>query len=202
MKRPHENPSDRLWVEYSQAFKTFDDLTLARWMSQTLGQLEGRAWRLSHPLVATYRLAASVGHEREIWHKRLVTIPSSYTEAPCCRSPLLVLFNSEILESGLRCHHCGGTAVPLEDIPAPLRRTIINWAAPYALNHEIAHWSDEDQPDNYDEILDEAAEKAKDCLVDAGQILMPKLLNFLPTLTWEDQDYCLDVQPEDIDLRS
>jgi len=33
---------DQLWKEYSLVFHDFDDLTLARWLAQTLGQLEGR----------------------------------------------------------------------------------------------------------------------------------------------------------------
>ncbi len=200
MSLQHQKPSDRLWVECSQAFSSFDDLTLARWMSQTLGQLEGRVWRLSHPLISTYRLAGIVGHEREIWHQRLVTIPSPYTEARCCRAPLLVVFNSEIVKSGLLCHHCGGTAVPFKNVPAPLRSAIQSWAKSYALNHDIAHWGEDDQPDDYDEVLDEAAEQAQDFLADAAQTLMPRLLEFFPAVIWEDQDYCLMVQPEDIEL--
>ena len=45
-----ESSTDRLWREYSRAFEDFDDLMLARWLAQTLGQLQGRAWRFSHPL--------------------------------------------------------------------------------------------------------------------------------------------------------
>ena len=77
-----ESPFDRLWREYSAVFRDFDDLTLARWLAQTLGQLQGRAWRLSHPLLGAYRLAAQLAHDRQIWHKRLATTPHSYSEAP------------------------------------------------------------------------------------------------------------------------
>jgi len=55
-----ESPLDLLWKEYSLIFREFDDLTLARWLAQTLGQLEGKAWRLSHPLLGAYRLAAEL----------------------------------------------------------------------------------------------------------------------------------------------
>ena len=55
-----ESPLDALWQEYARAFQGWDDLTLARWLAQTLGQLEGRAWRLSHPLVGAYRLGAAL----------------------------------------------------------------------------------------------------------------------------------------------
>jgi len=48
---------------------------------KTLGQLEGRAWRLSHRLVGAYRVAAQVAHEKQIWFKRLVTPPEEYAES-------------------------------------------------------------------------------------------------------------------------
>ena len=84
-----ESPLDRLWKEYGGVFRAWDDLTLARWMAQTLGQVEGRVWRLSHPLLGAYRLAAQMAHDRQIWFKRLATAPSAYTEAECCRAPVL-----------------------------------------------------------------------------------------------------------------
>jgi hypothetical protein len=62
MSNISDDPLDRLWQEYEAVFRDFDDLMLARWMAQTLGQLEGRAWRLSHPLVGAYRLAANHAH--------------------------------------------------------------------------------------------------------------------------------------------
>ena len=74
-----ESPLDLLWKEYGLVFRDFDDLTLARWLAQTLGQIAGKAWRLSHPLLGAYRLAAQLGHERQIWSKRLATPPSAYT---------------------------------------------------------------------------------------------------------------------------
>jgi hypothetical protein len=85
-----ESLPDPLWKEYSVVFEKFDEMTLARWLAQTLGQLEGRVWRFSHPLVGAYRLAAEVGHDRQIWLKRLATVPASFPEAPaaarrCCR---------------------------------------------------------------------------------------------------------------------
>ena len=60
-----EGSPDRLWAEYSSVFEGFDDTTLARWLAQTLGQLGGRVWRFSHPLIGAYRLAAEVGHRRQ-----------------------------------------------------------------------------------------------------------------------------------------
>ncbi|MEI7535426.1 MAG: hypothetical protein WCK57_13745, partial [Verrucomicrobiae bacterium] len=60
MDTTSNSPLDSLWTEYGRTFATWDDITLARWLAQTLGQLEGRVWRLSHPLVGAYRLAAQV----------------------------------------------------------------------------------------------------------------------------------------------
>src|ERR1035437_6976569 len=56
MAMESDSPLDSLWQEYGRTFRDWDDLTLARWLAQTLGQFEGRAWRLSHPLVGAYRL--------------------------------------------------------------------------------------------------------------------------------------------------
>ena len=104
---------DQLWKGYGRAFQDFDDHTLARWLAQTLGQLEGKAWRLSHPLVGAYRLGAQLGHERQIWHKRLATPPAAYAESPCCRAQALPLFTRDVCGSGLGCQHCKEASVPL-----------------------------------------------------------------------------------------
>jgi hypothetical protein len=37
-----DSPLDQLWKEYSLVFREFDDLTLARWLAQTLGQRGGK----------------------------------------------------------------------------------------------------------------------------------------------------------------
>src|SRR5512145_2499289 len=104
-----ESPLDRLWKEYSALFREWDDLTLARWMAQTLGQIEGRVWRLSHPLLGAYRIGAQLAHDRQIWHKRLATTPQAYPESSCCRAPLLPLLTRDVLDAGLVCQHCGET---------------------------------------------------------------------------------------------
>src|SRR6185369_16236310 len=106
-----DSPLDTLWKEYGRVFADFDDLTLARWLAQTLGQLEGKSWRLSHPLVGAYRLAAQLGHDRQIWFKRLATPPAAYVESSCCRAPLLPLLTRDVRESGLICQHCNETLV-------------------------------------------------------------------------------------------
>ena len=115
-----DSPFDLLWKEYSLVFREFDELTLARWMAQTLGQFEGKVWRLSHPLMGAYRLAAQVAHERQTWFKRLATPPQAYPESPCCRAPMLPLLTREVQESGLICQHCNETLVPFDELPEPL----------------------------------------------------------------------------------
>src|SRR5437667_1621531 len=162
MANMSEAPLDRLWREYSLVFRDFDDLTLARWLAQTLGQLEARAWRLSHPLLGAYRLAAQAAHDRQIWFKRFVNIPSAYLEAPCCRAPLLPLLTRDVLEAGLICQHCGEACIPFEEAPAELQKQIRPWAEEYAPIHAVAHWDDarRKRAGDYEGKLDEAADQA------------------------------------------
>jgi len=197
-----ESIPDRLTKEYSQAFEAFDDLTLARWLSQTLGQLKGRAWRFSHPLVGTYRLAAEVGHHRQIWLKRLANIPAGFSPSPCCRAPFLPLLTRDIVQSGLICQHCTETLVSFEDLPDELKKLVQPWADMYADVHAVAHWTDQQikrSPD-YDQDCDEAAGKAEVLLGQAACMLSPRFLEHYPVILWEDQDECLEVLPEDIIL--
>src|ERR1043166_5799391 len=135
-----DSPLDNLWKEYGRVFADFDDLTLARWLAQTLGQLEGKSWRLSHPLVGAYRLAAQLGHDRQIWFKRLATPPAAYTESPCCRAPMLPLLTRDVCDAGLICQHCSDTLVAFEDIPEAVRGDLENWAELYAPVHAVSHW--------------------------------------------------------------
>lgn len=202
MADERESPLDRLWREYGEVFRAFDDLTLARWMAQTLGQLEGRVWRLSHPLLGAYRLAAQVGHQRQIWLKRLATPPVAYLEAPCCRAPLLPLLTRDVVESGLICQHCSETAVPLEELPPSLQTQLRAWGEEYAKVHAVAHWDERQQKrvGNYDREFEKAATKAEELLALAGTELAPKLVEFYPAVIWEDQDECLEVRPEDVPL--
>jgi hypothetical protein len=202
MAHDAESSLDALWTEYSQVFRDFDDLSLARWMAQTLGQLQGRAWRLSHPLLAAYRLAAHISHDRQIWLQRLATSPPAYPAAPCCRAPMLPLLSRDVLESGLVCLHCNSTAVPFEELPEDLQPLVRGWAEEYGPVHAVAHWEEKKQqttPD-YDQAFDEAAAKAETLLAFAGHQLLPKLLEIYPAVVWEDQDECLEVRPEDVKL--
>ena len=196
-----DSPLDKLWKEYAKVFHDFDDLSLARWLAQTLGQLEGRAWRLSHPLLGAYRLGAQMAHDRQIWHKRLATPPAAYREAECCRAPLLPLFTRDVVESGLICQHCGDTCVAFEDVPAELQPSIRAWAGEYAPLHAVAHWNDQERKraGNYDGKFEDAAVQIEQLLARAGLELAPKFLDHYPAIVWEDQDECLEVRPEDIE---
>jgi hypothetical protein len=197
-----ESALDRLWKEYGAVFRDWDDLTLARWMAQTLGQLEGKAWRVSHPLLGVYRLAAQAGHDRQVWFKRLASPPAAYPESPCCRAPLLPLFSRDVLESGLVCQHCTDTCVPFEEIPSGLQKEIRDWAKEYEPLHAVAHWEEDQRKRaaNYEKELEEAATEVERLLDIAGRKIVPQLLEHYPAIVWEDQDECLEVRPEDISV--
>jgi hypothetical protein len=200
MSTENESPLDRLWREYAQLFRQFDDLTLARWMCQTLGQLRGRVWRFSHPLVGAYRLAAQIGHERQVWLKRLASPPAAFPNAECCRAPLLPLITRDVLESGLICQHCSATLLALEELPQDLQQPIRTWADAYAPVHNVAHWDDTQQraAKDYDQEYENAAKQGERLLLRLGHELAPTLLDLFPAVIWEDQDECLEVRPEDI----
>jgi hypothetical protein len=203
MDLEHEtSPLETLWHEYGRSMRDWDDLTLGRWLAQTLGQLEGRAWRFSHPLAVIYRLGAQIGHDRSIWLKRLATPPAAYLESPCCRAPFLPLLTRDVRESGLVCLHCSETLIPFDEIPAELREEIGSWAQLYEPVHAVAHWDDRQRrrASSYDSAFENAAQQAEKLLIRAGKDLAPHLLNFYPTAIWEDQDECLEVRPEDVTL--
>jgi len=195
-----DSPLDQLWNEYGQVFREFDDLTLARWLAQTLGQLSGKAWRWSHPLIGAYRLAAQIAHDRQIWFKRLATPPPAFLESPCCRAPMLPFLTRDIRETGLICQHCNDTLVPFEEIPDAIRGDLDTWAQQYSPIHAVAHWDDRQRKGagNYDRAYEQAAKEAEALLSRAGHQLAPRMLEFYPAVVWEDQDECLEVRPEDI----
>ena len=196
------SPLDALWSEYSRAFQSWDDLSLARWLAQTLGQLEGRAWRLSHPLIGAYRLGAQTAHDRQIWFKRLATPPAAYAESPCCRAPFLPLLTRDVRTEGLICQHCNEVLVPFDEIPIELRPALEAWALNYEPIHAVAHWDDRQrkQAGNYDAAYENAAQQAETLLARSGREIAPQLLNCYATVIWEDQDECLEVRPEDVRL--
>jgi hypothetical protein len=199
---PSDSPIDRLWREYAQTFRDFDDLTLARWCSQTLSQLRGRVWRSSHPLVGAYRLAAQQAEHRQIWLKRLVGMPVGYVEAPCCRAPLLPLFTREVVQNGFICQHCSETCIHFDDLQAAFQERLKTWAAAYDPVHQVAHWDDRQRKKakDYDTAFEDAAQQAEKLLAEAAQTLVPTLLDIYPAAVWEDHDDCLEVRPEDIEL--
>ena len=194
-------PNDHLWKEYARTFRDWDDLTLARWLAQTLGQIEGRVWRLSHPLMEAYRLAAQLAHDRQIWFKRLATPPAAYAESHCCRAPMLPLLTRDVKESGLICQHCNEPLVPLDEIPAEIRPRLEAWADEYAPVHQVAHWDEHQQKcsGDYNRAYEAAAQQAERLLARAGYQIGPALLEHYPAIIWEDHDECLEVQPEDIE---
>jgi hypothetical protein len=197
-----ESASDRLWREYNRVFADFDDLTLARWLAQTLGQLQGRTWRFSHPLIGAFRLAAEVAHSRQIWLKRLASVPRDFYEAPCCRAPIVPLLTRDVLETGLICQHCSETVVPFDEMPGELQSAIKSWSADYAPVHAVAHWDDRQRKSvpNYDKAYENAAQNAEKLLAFVGKNLTAQFLDHYPLIIWEDQDECLEVTPEDIAL--
>ena len=203
MDPEHEtSPLESLWREYGRGMRDWDDLTLARWLAQTLGQLAGRAWRFSHPLAVVYRLGAQIGHERSIWLKRLATPPAPYTESTCCRAPILPLLTRDVRESSLVCLHCSETLIPFDEIPAEIRDEIEAWAQQYEPIHAVAHWDNRQRRrvGSYDSAFENAAQEAEKLLAHAGKDLAQKLLNYYAAVIWEDQDECLEVRPEDVTL--
>ena len=76
------------------------------------------------------------------------------------------------------------------------------WAQKYSPLHAVAHWDDAQRKKsrNYDGALDDAADDVEELLAAAGKTIVPKFLEFYPAIVWEDQDECLEVRPEDIEL--
>jgi hypothetical protein len=194
------SPLDSLWSEYRDVFRSWDDLTLARWLAQTLGQFEGRAWRMSHPLMGAYRLAAQLAHDRQIWFKRLATPPIAYCESPCCRAPMLPLLTRDVRESGLICPHCDEPMLPAAELPEEALAGVVQWAEQYAPVHAVAHWDDRQRKDSgdYDRAFENAAREAEVLLARGGTEVAAFLLEHYPAVVWEDQDECLEVRPEDV----
>ena len=194
------SPLDSLWKEYARAFQDWDDLTLARWLAQTLGQLEGRAWRLSHPLVGAYRLGAQLAHDRQIWFKRLATPPAAYAESPCCRAPFLPLLTRDVRESGLICQHCSETLVPFEEIPAEVRAERRGVGA--AIRTRPCRRALGRPPAARRGKLRCGLRKrggAGGTIARArGPRTRAEAAEVYPTVIWEDQDECLEVRPEDV----
>lgn len=113
---------------------------------------------------------------------------------------MLPLLTRDIRETGLICQHCGDTLVAFDDMPDAIRGEVDDWAQLYAPVHAVAHWDDRQRKSagNYDRAFEQAAKEAEVLLSRSGRELAPKLLEFYPSLVWEDQDECLEVRPEDV----
>ena len=194
------DPFNLLLDEYAQTFRAWDDERLLRWLVQTLGQLYGEIWRLSHPLVMACRLAGGVAYERQLWLRGHVLWPEDYPRSTCCQAPLTPLFTRDILHSGLLCLHCNQTAVPFEQLPRRIQAEIRQWARAYQEIHAVAHWPEEQrrQVDDYEEVYEQAASEAEEMLRAVRLQILPRLARRFPILIWEDSDECLDVWPEDV----
>jgi hypothetical protein len=66
----------------------------------------------------------------------------------------------------------------------------------------VAHWEDAQRKKSgdYDKAFENAAKKAEKLLADAGAKVLPLFLEHYAAVIWEDQDECLEVRPEDIEL--
>jgi len=200
MSEDEQAQLDLLWQEYGSFLKSWDDLSLARWMAQTLGQLGGKVWRLSHPLIGIYRLAAVESHHRGLRLARLAQIPHDYPPAPCCGNPLLPLVTRDVGEEGMVCSHCNGKAFTLDQLPKDLEEGLINWSERYAEVHGVAHWSESQKQacKDYEKAYNEAAQKAEHMLLELGKKILPKGLDHYPAVIWEDHDECLDIRADDL----
>ncbi|MGC8885947.1 MAG: hypothetical protein ACP5MG_02165 [Verrucomicrobiia bacterium] len=198
MNEDKDQALEKLFQEYESVFKSFDDLSLARWLAQSAGHLAGGCWRISHPFIVTYKLAAVVAYDRQIWHKRLVNLPIGFTESPCCSAPFMPVLTRDVIECGLLCHHCLETIVPFGEIPENVRHLLTDWQKEYSQVHNVAH-CDEDLRSlnsNYNKTLSESREKALKLLYSLGREIAPKFLDYYPIIIWEDQDECLGITPE------
>jgi hypothetical protein len=153
-------------------------------------------------LLGAYRLAAQVAHERQVWLKRLANAPAAYPDAPCCRAPLLPLFTRDVMDSGLVCQHCSGTAVPFDELPAELQASIKDWVELYKPVHAVSHWEEDERrrAGDYDKAFEKAASEAEKLLVRAASEIVPRFLELYPAVIWEDQDECLEIRPEDLQI--
>lgn len=189
-----------LWQEHTRALKSWDDLSLARWLSQTLGQLHERCWRASHPLVVAYRLGATVAHQRDLWNRRSLSFNHNYQAASCCGAPSIPFISFEVCTHGVYCSCCGEVLARLEDLAPALAAKFRDWGRAYDPIHQVAHWTDPErkQCGDYDKALDLSCERAAPLLARMGYQLAPSFLPIYSAVFWEDADNCLDVIPEDI----
>jgi hypothetical protein len=189
-----------LWQEHARTLRSWDDLSLARWLNQTLGQLYEHCWRASHPLVVAYRLGATVANQRDLWNRRTFSLNTNYPSASCCGAPTIPFISFEVCSHGLYCSCCGDILLTVEDLSPSLAVSFRKWGSSYERLHQVAHWTDEERRrcGDYDKALDQAADQASPLLARLGYQLSPKALSIYPAIFWEDADNCLDIIPEDV----
>ena len=109
----------------------------------------------------------------------------------------------DVLENGLVCVHCSRTGEPLEKVQdKEAVENLSQWAETYAPIHGVAHWDEERRKSHkqYEQAFEQAAQESERQLSYLGSTLAPPLLDYYPMVLWEDQDECLQVRPEDIQL--
>ena len=86
--------------------------------------------------------------------------------------------------------------------PPALQADLANWASQYAPVHAVAHWDDRQRKaaGDYDHAFENAAEEAEGSAGASRPRVAPRLLEFYAAVVWEDQDECLEVRPEDVQL--
>ena len=90
----------------------------------------------------------------------------------------------------------------LDHPPGEIGREFNTWSTCYDKAHSIAHLEEDGEklPPDYDKLFELAAQSAEKLLAQAGTQLAPALLENYPAVAWEDQDECLEVRPEDVDI--
>ena len=83
-----------------------------------------------------------------------------------------------------------------------MKPRIDKWSSDYDEAHGVAHWEEDGKklPPDFDKLFELAAQSAEKLLAQAGSELAPSLLELYPAVAWEDQDECLEVRPEDVDI--
>ena len=116
---------------------------------------------------------------------------------------MLPMLTRDVHEAGLICEHCSDSLVPFEEIPEAVRGALETWSKKYQTTHAVAHWDDRQRKSagDYGRALEKAADEAERLLAEAGKDLAVRLLEFYPTVVWEDQDECLEVRQEDVKLQ-
>lgn len=201
MQEEDREALERLWEEYRLFFDGFDDPTLARFVAQLLGQMNGGIWRASHPLAGVLRLGAHTCHQRGLRIGRHARVPEGYGEAMCCGAPAMPLLTREVRERGFICPFCDGTVLGLDDVPEAARMVVRGWAQQYEELHEVAHWDERrrEASGNYEEVFNRAAQRGAEMWVDLVEHILPTLVpEVFPAVIWEDHDECLDIRPEDL----